>query len=111
MAVTPQRAREMALALEGSSEAPHFHRIAFKTPRKTFATLDAAARDLNLMFDPDHRDLYCEQDPAVFSPVPGGWGRMGCTRCELDAVTEADLLSALQAAHRLAAPKPKTRRT
>lgn len=111
MAVTPQRAREMALALEGSSEAPHFHRIAFKTPRKTFATLDAAARDLNLMFDPDHRDLYCEQAPAVFSPVPGGWGRMGCTRCELDAATEADLLSALQAAHRLAAQKSKKRRT
>jgi hypothetical protein len=105
--VTPERARELALALAEASERPHFHRLAFRTPRKTFATLDAAARDLNLMFDPDHRDFYCEQQPEAFSPVPGGWGRMGATSCRLDAVDEAALRSALQAAHRLAAPRPK----
>lgn len=99
----------MALALEGASEAPHFHRLAFRTPRKIFATLDAAAGDINLMFDPDLRDFYCEQAPEAFSPVPGGWGRMGATRCDLAAVDEPTLLSALQAAHRLAAPKPKRR--
>jgi hypothetical protein len=110
MAVTPERARQMALALAGASEAPHFHRMAFKTPRKTFATLDPEARDVNLMFDPDHRDHFCDLDPAVFTPVSGGWGRMGATRCELDAVDESVLLSALQAAHRLAAPKARKAR-
>ena len=109
MSVDPERARELALALPGSSEAPHFHRLALRTPRKTFATLDAAARDLNLMFDPDLRDFYCEQAPHAFTPVPGGWGRMGITRCDLSAVDEATLVSALQAAHLLAAPKGKRR--
>jgi hypothetical protein len=47
--------------------------------------------------------------PHAFSPVPGGWGRNGATRCDLDAVDEADLASALQAAHRMALPKPKVR--
>lgn len=107
MAVDPERARQMALDLEGAVEAPHFHRVAFRTPRKTFATLDASVPDLNLMFDPDLRDFYCEQVPGAFAPVPGGWGRMGATRCDLAAVDEATLRSALIAAHRLAGPKPK----
>ncbi len=109
MAVDPQHARTLALALPGASEAPHFHRVAFRTPRKIFATLDASAIDLNLLFDPDLRDFYCEQAPHAFAPVPGGWGRMGATRCDLAKVDEATLISALQAAHRLAAPKPRRR--
>ena len=107
--VEPERARELALSLPLASEAPHFHRVAFKTPRKTFATLDASVPDINLMFDPDLRDFYCEQDPASFAPVPGGWGRMGATRCDLTVVDEATLTSALMAAHRLAEPKPRRR--
>ena len=53
MAVDAERARELALALPAAREAPHFHRLAFRTPRKTFATLDAQVPDLNLMFNPD----------------------------------------------------------
>ena len=105
MAVSPDRARALALALEGAIEAPHFHRAAFRTPRRTFATLDADANDLNLMFDPDLREFYCEQAPEAFAPVPGGWGRRGATRCDLGAVDEATLISALASAHRLAAPR------
>ncbi len=104
MTVEPERARELALALPNTSEAPHFDRLAFRTPRKMFATLDASARDMNLMFDPDLRDFYCEQASYAFAPVPGGWGRKGATRCQLEAVDEPTLVSALQAAHRLAQP-------
>jgi hypothetical protein len=107
MAVSAERARALALALPQAREAPHFHRLAFRTPRKIFATLDAAVPDLNLMFDPDLRDFYCERAPETFAPVPGGWGRMGATRCDLAAVDEATLSSALQAAHRLAAPRAR----
>ncbi len=110
MAVTVARARELALALPGASEAPHFHRVAFRTKRKSFATLDAAVPDLNLMFNPDLRDFYCDQAPHAFAPVSGGWGRMGATRCDLKAVDEATLISALQAAYELALPKPKVPR-
>jgi hypothetical protein len=105
MSVAPERARELALSFDGASEKPHLHRRAFRTRRKAFATLDEKARDINLMFDPELRDFYCEQEPAAFSPVPGGWGRMGATRCDLAAVDEPTLLSALTAAHRLALPK------
>ena len=110
MPVSADRARALALSLPQASEAPHFLRLAFRTPRKMFATLDASVPDLNLMFDPDLRDFYCEQAPEAFAPCPGGWGRMGATRCDLEAVDEATLVSALQAAHLLAAPKVKSKR-
>jgi hypothetical protein len=109
MSLTPAHARELALALPQTSEAPHFDRLAFRTPRKIFATLSASAGDLNLMFNPDLRDFYCEQAPHAFAPVPGGWGLRGATRCDLQKVDEPTLASALKAAHELAAPKVKQR--
>jgi hypothetical protein len=109
MSVDAARVRDLALALPGASEAPHFHRLAFRTTRKMFATLDAAAGDINFMFDPNLRDFYCEQAPHAFAPVPGGWGRMGATRCDLATIDEPTLTSALLAAHALAAPKNKPR--
>ena len=68
MAVTPAKAKKLALSLEGVSEAPHFDRTAFRR-RTIFATLGAGS-DLNLMFDPDLRDFYVEQEPAAFSEHP-----------------------------------------
>ena len=107
LAVDADRARSMALGLSGVSEGPHWRRLAFRTPRKIFATLDPVDDDINLMFDQDLRDFYCEQAPHSFTPVPGGWGQRGATRCNLKTVDEATLASALEAAHRLAAPKGK----
>ena len=107
MAVSADRARDLALALPAVTEAAHWHRRAFRTPRRIFATLDADARDLNLMFNQDLRDFYCALAPQAFSPVPGGWGRRGATCCNLDAVDEDTLVSALSAAYQLAARRPK----
>lgn len=111
MPVSAPRARQLALSLADVSEAPHFQRTAFRTPRKIFATLDAAAPDINLMFDQDMRDFYCQLDSRAFAPVSGGWGRRGATRCVLEAVDEATLMAALKAAHQLAAPRAKQRPT
>jgi hypothetical protein len=108
MAVTPARARKLALSLENASAAPHFDRTAFRTPRKIFATLANSGADLNFMFDHATQEFFCEQAPNAIAPVPGGWGRMGATRCDLKRIDETTFLSALKAAHALAnAPKPK----
>lgn len=110
MAVTPARARALALALADAEARPHFDRIAFRTPRKTFATLADDGRDINLMFDHALQEHYCATAPAAFAVHPSGWGRMGITRCDLKKVDAATLASALKAAHTLAAPKPKAPR-
>ena len=113
MAVDIARVKALVMSLPAVTSAPHFHRTAFRTPRKIFATLDEAGLDINLMFDLDLRDAFCERAPAAFRPVPGGWGRRGATRCDMTVVDEATLVSALTAAHRLAAPqtRPRRRRT
>jgi hypothetical protein len=111
MAVTAAQARKLALSFEAAEERPHFDRLAFRTPRKTFATLAGDGSDINLMFDADLQELYCEQVPASFAPVPGGWGKMGATRCDLKKVDKTTLESALKAAHALAQPLPKKSRS
>jgi hypothetical protein len=108
MPVTAKRARDLALAMPETNEKPHFDRIAFRTPKRIFCTLAVDGSDMNFMFDPDLRDFYCAQSPA-FTPVPGGWGRMGATRCDLKRVDAATFKSALTAAHARALQPPPAR--
>jgi len=108
MAVTARRAREIALSLEGVTEAPHFDRLAFRTPRRIFATLARSGGDMNFMFDHALQEHFCARSPAALSPVPGGWGRMGATRCDLKQVDLATFKAALKAAHaRASAPRAR----
>src|SRR5689334_14988132 len=102
MAVTAAQARKLALSFEDAEERPHFDRFAFRTPRKTFATLAGNGTDINLMFDAALQEFYCEQAADSFAPVHGGWGKMGITRCDLKKVDKLTLQSALKAAHELA---------
>jgi hypothetical protein len=108
VAVTAKRARELALALENASEAPHFDRVAFRTPRRIFATLARHGADLNFMFDHALQAQFCALAPRAIEPVPGGWGRMGATRCDLKQIDAATFSAALKAAHaRANAPRTK----
>jgi len=108
MAVTAKRAHTLALSLENASQYPHFDRIAFRTPRRTFATLALSGGDINFMFDLAQQAHFCKLAPRVIAPVAGGWGRMGATRCALAQVDAATFVAALKAAHaRANAPLPK----
>jgi hypothetical protein len=108
MAVTPKRAHTLALSLENASAYPHFDRIAFRTPRRTFATLALSGVDINFMFDLAQQAHFCKLAPHAIAPVEGGWGRMGATRCELAAIDAKTFRLALHAAHaRANAPKAK----
>ena len=109
--ISGPRLREIALALPDASEAPHFDRTAFRTPRRIFCTLPADGLTANLMLEPDVQMAVCEAFPTAFSPVPGGWGRMGATTVDLGVVSEANLKAALLEAHaRASEPPPKRAR-
>jgi hypothetical protein len=108
MPVTKARVRKIALSFENAIEVVHVDRPAFRTPRKIFATLPPGEAAVNLMFDPPTQEFFCEHAPEAIEPLPGGWGRMGMSRCDLNAVDEATLVSALKAAYGLAnTPRPK----
>ncbi|HKO49776.1 MAG TPA: hypothetical protein VJV79_18730 [Polyangiaceae bacterium] len=111
MPITAKRAKELALSLENASSYPHFDRIAFRTPRRTFATLALNGQDLNFMLDPAEQRHLCDLAPQALTPVSGGWGRMGWTRCDLRGVDAATFKAALLAAHaRANAPLAKRTR-
>jgi hypothetical protein len=110
VALTAARARKLLLRFDNASEAPHFDRVAFRTPRRTLAPLAGDGRDVNFMFDPLAQESFCEMAPEVLSPVPGGWGRMGATRCDLKKVDETTFLAASEVAHARASEPRKSRR-
>lgn len=99
--------RRIALSLQGTSEAPHFDRAAFKVKR-IYATLTADGKTANLLFTPDEQEFKCMLAAEVFAPVPNAWGKQGWTTITLAKASVADLRAALEMAwaHAVAA-KPK----
>jgi len=96
--------RRIALSLDGTIEAPHFDRAAFKVAR-IYATLAADGRTANFKFAPDEQELKCITAPEAFAPVANAWGRQGWTTAQLDRLSEAELRHALEIAWRHALPK------
>jgi hypothetical protein len=69
-----------------------------------FERVDTARyrRTANLLLVPDLQSAVVDAMPHAFSPVPGGWGRMGFTTVDLAKVTEAELVPVLRESHALA---------
>ena len=101
--------RRLALALEGTTEAPHFDRTAFKVAR-IYATLAADGRTANLAFTPDEQELKCMLAPETFSPIPNAWGKRGWTTAQLAKLSAAEIDAALRTAWVHATPKRPKRR-
>jgi len=60
--------RRMALALEGTTEAPHFDRAAFKVTR-IYVTLAADGRTANFKFTPDEQELKLRARAQCLGPA------------------------------------------
>jgi hypothetical protein len=95
--------RRLALSLEGTAEAPHFDRTAFKVAR-IFVTLAADGRTANFKFTPEEQEFKCLLLPEAFQPVPNAWGRQGWTAATLSKLSSSDLQAALEMAWRHALP-------
>lgn len=101
--------REIALSLEGTAEAPHFDRTAFKVAR-IYATLAADGSSANFKFTPEEQAVLTSFHPDCFSPVPGAWGRRGWTTAKLADLDLARLTSALETAWQGSQPRKRRRR-
>jgi hypothetical protein len=94
--------RRIALSLEGAEEGSHMGAADFRVGGRIFATLASQSQGYgNLMLTPDQQSDFVTEQPDVFLPIPGGWGRMGMTHIRLAAATEDVLAGALRAAWRL----------
>jgi hypothetical protein len=101
--------RRIALSLDGTVEAPHMDRRAFKVAR-IYATLPPDERTANFKFAPEEQEFKQMLAPHLFAAVANGFGRMGWTTGQLAAMSEDDLADALQTAWTHAQPKPQARR-
>ena len=74
----------------------------FRVGGRIFATL--ASKKLgygNLMLSPEHQADFVAEQPDVFLPVAGGWGKSGATHIKLAAANEDVLTGALRTAWKL----------
>jgi hypothetical protein len=101
--------RRIALALPGVAEYPHFDRRAFKA-RVTFATLAPDELSANLKFAPDEQALKCSVAPDAFAALDNAWGRQGWTSATLAALSEPELIAAIEIAWRHGAATAKRKR-
>jgi len=99
----------IAMSLEGTAEAPHFDRRAFKVAR-IYATLAADGLTANLKLTPDEQEMKRLLYAEAFSPVPNAWGQQGWTTVILRAVQTAELRDALETAWRHALPRKRAAR-
>src|SRR5436853_6770763 len=89
--------RKIALSLQGTTEAPHFDRAAFKVQR-IYATLAPDGLTANLKFALDEQELKCLTAPDAFAPIPNAWGGQGWTTATLAALSVPELRRALETA-------------
>ena len=94
--------RRIALSMEGAEEGSHMGAVDFRVGGRIFATLAAVKQGYgNLMLSPEQQAAFVAEEPDVFLPVPGGWGRMGATHARLSAAKEDLLAGALRTAWKL----------
>jgi hypothetical protein len=97
--------KTMALSLPETAEHPHFDLTSFRVKKKIFATLSEEKQRAMLKLSLIDQSVFCSVDKAVVYPVPGTWGKKGCTYFELNKIKKEMLKDALAQAYCTVAPK------
>lgn len=91
--------RRIALSMEGAEEGSHMGAVDFCVGGHIFATLASVDQGYgNLMLTPEQQAAFVAEQPEVFLPIAGGWGRMGSTHIRLAAANEDLMTGALRTA-------------
>lgn len=74
----------------------------FRVGGRIFATLASQSQGFgNLMLTLEQQAAFVLEQPGVFLPIAGGWGRMGMTHIRLAAATPEVLAGALHTAWKM----------
>jgi hypothetical protein len=107
--MTAKDFRRIALSLEGTEEGSHMGSADFRVGGRIFATLASQDQGYgNLMISPKMQAGLLEDQPDIFLPIAGGWGRMGMTHIILARADESVLTGALRSAWKLRVEKNST---
>ena len=98
--------QRIALSMDGAEEGSHMGAADFRVGGRIFATLAMQDQGYgNLMLTPEIQANFVAEQPDVFVPVFGGWGRNGATHVVLSAANEDLLTGALHTAWKLRVEK------
>jgi hypothetical protein len=93
--------RRLALELPGAVEASHMNHPDFRLNNQIFATLSGQEKGCGVLkLTLEQQNAFIADQPHIFSPVQGGWGRMGMTFLHLDQADESIMAGALKTAYR-----------
>ncbi len=104
--------RRLALSLPGAIESSHMNHPDFRLNNQIFATLSAQEKGcgvLNLTLE--QQQAFIADQPHIFSPVQGGWGRMGMTYIQLSKADESIMAGALMTAYQTLRAKQSQKKT
>ena len=82
--MTPNEFRKLALSFPEAIESAHMHHPDFRVGGKIFATLGYPDENWAMVkLRPDEQEEFVRNNPEVFRPVKGAWGRQGSTNIYL----------------------------
>ena len=78
--------RKLALSFPEAIESAHMHHPDFRVAGKIFATIGYPDENWAVVkLKPDEQEEFVRNNPEVFKPVKGAWGRQGSTNIYLPA--------------------------
>jgi hypothetical protein len=111
MPVTAAQFRRIALAFPETAESAHQRHPDFRVRGKIFATLGYPDKNWGMVkLTPEQQEVFGADEPSVFVPAAGAWGRKGGTTVLLKTAKQTTLRRAILAAWLNAAPKPLAKR-
>lgn len=109
--MTAKDFKRIALSFEGAEESSHMGAVDFRVGGHIFATLAAVKQGYgNLLLTPEQQATFVAEQPDVFLPIAGGWGRNGATHIRLASANEDLLTGALRTAWKLRVEKNRKKR-
>lgn len=109
--MTANAFRKLALSFPETEELSHMDHPDFRVGGKIFATLGPGEEWGMVKLKPEQQAVFVSSEPKAFQPIPGGWGRMGCTKVILKGAGTASVRQALDQAWRNTAPKKLLKET
>ena len=92
--------RRLALQLPEAVESSHMNHPDFRLNNRIFATLSGQEKGCGVLkLTLEQQQAFLTDQPNIFSPVQGGWGRMGMTCIHLGEADESIMAGALKTAY------------
>ncbi|MFZ5890548.1 MAG: MmcQ/YjbR family DNA-binding protein [Myxococcota bacterium] len=102
---TRAQMRKLALELPETIEKSHFGKADFRVKDKIFAGFAKEEERGYAKLTPTRQAALIAEQPDVFEPAEGAWGRSGWTYVTLPSIAVAPLRHVLREAWELTAPK------